>query len=93
MKGTINGKPVTFEANETILSVARRHASKLRLIALSVGGIGPLLLTLAASSEVLPTLTLSLAAAMLIAGLLVERWLFFAEARHAVMSYYDRRAS
>ena len=25
VNGTINGKPVTFEANETILSVARRH--------------------------------------------------------------------
>ena len=24
-----------------------------------------------------------------VAGILVERWLFFAEARHAVMSYYD----
>jgi hypothetical protein len=22
-------------------------------------------------------------------GLLVERWLFFAEARHAVMNYYE----
>ena len=29
-----------------------------------------------------------LAAAAGLAGVMVERWLFFAEARHVVMSYY-----
>ena len=33
-------------------------------------------------------LWLGLAAVSHLAGMLVERWLFFAEARHAVMAYY-----
>jgi len=32
--------------------------------------------------------TPALAALAFAAGILVERWLFFAEARHAVMNYY-----
>jgi DMSO reductase anchor subunit len=31
-----------------------------------------------------------LAAIAQFAGMLVERWLFFAEAKHAVMAYYQR---
>ena len=31
---------------------------------------------------------LCLAALCHLAGVIVERWLFFAEARHAVMNYY-----
>lgn len=68
--------------------VARRHAEKLRLIALGLGGFLPLVLTLAASGGAAPVITLPLAAIALIGGLVVERWLFFAEARHAVMTYY-----
>jgi DMSO reductase anchor subunit len=30
----------------------------------------------------------ALAALSLVLGILAERWLFFAEARHAVMNYY-----
>ncbi len=76
--------------NEMGFSVARRHAEKLRFFALLIGGFVPLMLTLVASAGVLPAVTLSFGTLALLAGLLIERWLFFAEARHAVMAFYDR---
>ena len=79
--------------NEMGFSVARRHAMKLRVMALLLGAFIPLALTLVASAGGLPTLALSLGALSLLAGLLIERWLFFAEARHAVMAFYDRGES
>lgn len=70
--------------------VARKHADRLRRLVL-IGGFGlPLLLVLLASF--LPTamsvwlLALALAGAMI--GALVERWLFFAQAKHTVTLYY-----
>lgn len=72
--------------------VARKHARKLRRIALVAGGVLPavlffLVLIFGASGPL--ALGLAGVAAMLhLIGLLVERWLFFAEARHAVMNYY-----
>jgi len=72
--------------------LARRHARKLRIIAFVLLAAIPLaiLALLAASPARAPVLTwLALAAAML--GAIVERWLFFAEARHAVIGYYGAR--
>jgi len=70
--------------------VARKHASKLRLIALVGGWLTPALLVLVGLA--LPSaaaIALALLAAVLgLAGTLVERWLFFAEAKHAVTLYY-----
>jgi sulfite dehydrogenase (quinone) subunit SoeC len=75
--------------------VARRHAAKLRRIALALLFALPLLLTL-------PTLASAGAAAMLAAvlaclsagvGVLIERWLFFAEAKHTVTLYYGAEAA
>lgn len=65
--------------------VARRHADKLRAIAVGLGGLLPVLLIIVA-----PTSIIGLGAAVLahIAGVFVERWLFFAEAKHTVMLYY-----
>ena len=34
---------------------------------------------------------LTLAALLALVGAIVERWLFFAEAKHAVMSFYGQR--
>ena len=74
--------------------VARRHAAKLRLIALIAGALLPLLLTApqfwihGATAALLAVLAV-LAAGL---GLAVERWLFFAEATHTVTLYYGRRA-
>ena len=70
--------------------IARKHARRLRAIAFGLGGVGPVLLAVlsAVSAGWLAVPALGLAAAGMAAGLLVERWLFFAEARHAVTLYY-----
>ena len=64
--------------------VARRHAVKLRAISVLLGCILPLLgLYVAAESLVL----LSVVLIAHLAGIFVERWLFFAEAKHVVSTY------
>lgn len=72
--------------------VARKHAAKLAALSLVLGGVAPFVLMagiLAVPATPLPTLILSgIAVASHLLGMLIERWLFFAEARHAVMSYY-----
>lgn len=76
--------------NEMGFRVGRKHARVLRRIALVAGGAIPLLaiaLSLAYQSGALVLLSIALLAHLI--GVLAERWLFFAEARHAVMSYYD----
>ena len=73
--------------------VARRHARKLRRLALALGlggGLGLSLLALLAAGGLADTLAL-LAALAGLAGIALERWLFFAEATHTVMLYYGRR--
>jgi sulfite dehydrogenase (quinone) subunit SoeC len=73
--------------------VARRHAQKLRRLALALGLGGGLVLTLLAlltSGAIAGALAL-LAALAGLAGIALERWLFFAEATHTVMLYYGRR--
>lgn len=75
--------------------VARKHAKKLRRIALALGFVLPALLV--QSSLLLPgpigAAALAILAALLaLIGLLVERWLFFAEARHVVILYYGTAA-
>lgn len=72
--------------------VARRHARRLRRIALLGAFIVPAACALA--GIVLPTtagaVLVTLALPALALGLVVERWLFFAEARHAVSAFYGR---
>ena len=73
--------------------VARKHAERLRLIAQLLAFALPLVLLAAAllSLAVLAAAMLSVLAALVqVAGMLVERWLFFAEARHTVTLYYGR---
>jgi len=76
--------------------IARRHAAKLRRIALGGGFFVPLILLAlawllrgAAASAVLALV----AAVAATAGVVVERWLFFAEATHTVALYYRGEAS
>jgi DMSO reductase anchor subunit len=93
------GKVRLFEAPHTSenyllkemgFQIARKHAAKLRRIAILLGFVLPFLLSLA------PLLTAGwpaliatlLAAPLATVGVLTERWLFFAEAKHAVMLYY-----
>ena len=73
--------------------VARRHARRLRAVTWGLAFILPGVLCLAAcgSSGVGASAALGLAAASTSAGVLVERWLFFAEAEHKVTLYYGNR--
>lgn len=79
-----------YLTSEMGFRIARKHASKLFRIAFAAGLIAPLMLGIvalflpAAGAAAL----LGLAVLAFGAGVLVERWLFFAEARHAVMNYY-----
>ena len=74
--------------------VARKHARRLRLYAVVCAFLLPLLASvlgllasgpLAAAVAVLGLLSAAL-------GLLIERWLFFAEATHVVTLYYGAQA-
>jgi len=73
---------------EMVHVVGRRHAAKLRLIALLCAAVLPaLLLALLPPSY----LVAGLALALHLVGLFAARWLFFAEAEHVVGLYYGRR--
>jgi DMSO reductase anchor subunit len=67
--------------------IARKHRMRLRLITRLTAFVLPLVATLVA---LLVGSTVAAAVAVLSAalGLVVERWLFFAEAKHTVMLYY-----
>lgn len=68
--------------------IARKHAAKLRRIALIGGFALPVLLALIAVLLGGGEWLLPLAALLALAGLLAERWLMFAEATHTVTLYY-----
>ena len=72
--------------------VARKHAAKLAVLSLGSGLMATVLLLAAAllPGPVFAAATAGLALLALLTGILVERWLFFAEARHSVMSFYGR---
>jgi DMSO reductase anchor subunit len=71
-------------------AIARKHSAKLRRISRLLAFALPLLLTLLAlliDGTLAVPMTL-LAAVLGMLGVLIERWLFFAEARHTVALYY-----
>ncbi|MEQ1950512.1 dimethyl sulfoxide reductase anchor subunit family protein [Mesorhizobium yinganensis] len=72
--------------------IARKHAAKLGRISFLAGGVLPVLLLLAAAAfsafPVASAAIIACATLLHYAGIFLERWLFFAEARHAVMNYY-----
>lgn len=70
--------------------IARRHAAKLRRIAVVVGFALPLIFSLLARLGTFPLASSSLAVACAALGLLTERWLFFAQATHVSALYYGR---
>lgn len=79
-----------YLTREMGFKVARKHALKLSRLAILSGGLAPVLLLLVAilagGAAAVPAAVLAVFCYAL--GLVVERWLFFAEARHAVMNYY-----
>jgi DMSO reductase anchor subunit len=73
--------------------LARKHAKRLRLLAIVLFALLPALLALPLwllppFDAVAASLLLAIASASALLGALVERWLFFAEARHLVTLYY-----
>ncbi len=88
---TVFERPHT-EANyltrEMAFVVARKHARRLRRLALALFTLLPLLCILAAGLLPATAIWYSLAALSALLGALVERWLFFAEAKHLVTLYY-----
>lgn len=73
--------------NEMVYTVGRRHANKLRVIALALMLVVPVVLLLLPYPHIFGVLALI----SHIAGVLVSRWLFFAEAEHVVGLYYGMR--
>ncbi|MCB1387836.1 MAG: dimethyl sulfoxide reductase anchor subunit [Rhodobacteraceae bacterium] len=72
---------------EMAFVVARRHAARLRALALLFACLVPAVLLWALPGWI----GLGLALACHLAGMLASRWLFFAEAEHVVGLYYGRR--
>lgn len=72
--------------------IARKHSVRLRQITQVLAFALPALLLVAAFALPGPYAAVSsmLAAIAQLAGMLVERWLFFAEAKHTVTLYYGR---
>ena len=65
--------------------VARRHAVKLRAISVLLGCALPFLVLCSVATSIV---LLSIALLAHLVGIFVERWLFFAEAKHVVSIYY-----
>ncbi|NNE79952.1 MAG: dimethyl sulfoxide reductase anchor subunit [Silicimonas sp.] len=89
------GSPRAFEAphtgenyltNEMVYRVGRKHAAVLKVIALVLAIILPVVLLMLPFHHIIAVL----AVLSHLAGVLVQRWIFFAEARHVVGLYYGR---
>ena len=90
LKGRVSlwEKPHTGEnylTEEMVYRVARKHAVKLRVIAILLMTVVPVLLVALFGAHHLPVL---LAVLSHLVGLFAQRWLFFAEAEHVVGLYY-----
>lgn len=82
--------PVTEESyltREMAFVLARKHGVRLRRIAMALFALVPALCIVVALPSGAMWLAL-IAAIAASAGLFVERWLFFAEARHAVAAFF-----
>jgi len=74
--------------------VARKHAVKLRRFAVIFGAVLPIgmLVVGLMGASTLAAVAAVLAGLIMMVGVVVERWLFFAEAQHVVNLYYGERA-
>lgn len=79
-----------YLVKEMGFEIGRRHSARLRMIARVLGFVVPLVATVAALFA--PPVAAAVAALVAVAsaaiGIIVERWLFFAEATHTVSLYY-----
>ncbi len=76
---------------EMVYRVGRKHVQKLRLLAVVLGGAVPVLALLVAAVSGGGAGLLVIAVLSHLIGMMAERWLFFAEAEHAVSLYYGHR--
>jgi DMSO reductase anchor subunit len=81
-----------FVMREMGYQVARRHARKLRILAIALLFVLPLIVAVGLlvldMPHALTVAATAFAACSAAIGVLTERWLFFAEAEHVVMIYY-----
>ena len=77
-----------FVMREMGYRVARKHAERLRRLALLLAFAAAVAMLLLSQVPRLAVLGSLLAALSMAVGLLIERWLFFAEAEHVSMLYY-----
>jgi DMSO reductase anchor subunit len=72
--------------------IARKHSAKLRMMVHVLAFAVPLLAVLVSlfAGGILGVLAAVIAVLAQAPGILIERWLFFAEAKHAVTLYYGR---
>ena len=90
-KATVFERPHTeanFITREMAFVVARRHARVLRLASVLLFAAAPLLCLFMLQQPDAPSWLLSVATGCALAGAFLERWLFFAQARHLVTLYY-----
>lgn len=81
----------SFITREMVFRFARKHAEFLFVVALTSGvAIGGLAIEWASTAGSGLRIGFALGAAAALFGVFVERWLFFAEARHVVSVYYER---
>ena len=84
-----------FVQREMGFTIARKHAQKLRRICFFAYFLIPIVLT-GLTSNAEPWLAIPgtlLAAISVSVGVVIERWLFFAEAKHASMLYYGAESA
>lgn len=75
-----------YLTREMVFVVARKHALTLRILAAALAFLLPVLALLWLPGHI----GAGLAVVSHLAGVLCQRWLFFAEAEHVVASYYGR---
>lgn len=75
--------------------IARKHAAKLRYYVEGLAFAVPLALVAMSvgTGGAIAAFTAGLAMVCMTMGLLIERWLFFAEAKHVVMLYYGAKSA
>lgn len=95
--GLPHRKPSVFErphteanyiTREMAFVVARKHARVLRIASVLLFALAPLLCLLLAWLRPEASWAMPVAAGAALAGAFLERWLFFAQARHLVTLYY-----
>ena len=75
---------------EMVFEIGRKRARALRRLALILGALAPVVLIALGALFGGGGVAFPLAALSFLLGLMAERWLFFAEARHAVAAYYGK---